>query len=263
MIDHVTKRISKMEAIGIIPARFSSVRFPGKPLAEILGKSLIQRTYENAKRCKQLKRLVVATDDQRIFDHVRSFGGEVVMTSLNIRSGTDRLEEVIRNNPEYGDAEILVNIQGDEPCLDPQVIEGLILALQEDRAASVATPIAPLKSVEEAESPSTVKCVRDLRGFALYFSRSLIPGHLGTGLKPEVDYYRHIGIYAYRKEFLLHYASLKETPLQLAEDLEQLKILEHGYKIRTFLVDEPPLDVNRPEDIQKVESYLCKQNSSS
>lgn len=167
--------------IGIIPARYASQRFPGKPLAKILGKTLIQRTYENAKQCSVLERIVVATDDQRIFDHVADFGGEVVMTSVDCPTGSDRLVDALAKNPSLDKADIVINIQGDEPLVDPAILEKLAKALFEDSKAVVSTPIMRLRSEEEAYNPSVVKCVIDEKGHALYFSRGLIPA--GKSLK--------------------------------------------------------------------------------
>lgn len=252
-----------MRALGVIPARFASTRFPGKPLALILGKSLIQRTYENAAKCKDLEEVVVATDDLRILDHVLSFGGKAVMTSEDCLTGTDRLQEVVGNYPQFADYEIVVNVQGDEPCLNHEVISALIRKLQEDPAASCATPA--FKSQCREESAPFVKCVKDIHDNALYFSRAFIPGNKDPEINQgaSLDVLCHMGIYAYRKSFLSTYASLPPSPLQLAECLEQLKILEYGYKIKVVVVDSPSLDVNHPEDIEKIERYLCKQNSFS
>lgn len=254
---------SKAKIIGIIPARYGSTRFPGKPLAMVLGKSMIQRTYENALQSKSFDALVVATDDQRIFDHVQGFGGEALMTSPDCRTGTDRIAEVMNPVFRYVEAKIIVNIQGDEPCVNPHIFSLLIHALHQDPKAMVATPITPIRSLEEAMNPSLSKCVVDLQGNALYFSRALIPAGHSQSYRPQITYYGHIGIYAYRLDFLKKYAKLPISPLQEAEDLEMLKVLENGYRIKTVVVDEIPLGIDRPEDIKKVESYLCKQNSSS
>lgn len=251
------------DVIGIIPARYASVRFPGKLLVSILGKSLIQRTYENALKCKALKQVLVATDDQRILDHVKSFGGLAVMTTEGLPSGTDRLAEVIRNYPEYAHYNYIINIQGDEPTVDPQVIAAVAKTLQEDAQADMSTPIIKIHTEEEALNPSAPKCVIDSRGYALYFSRSLIPGNKSQKYRQDVTYYKHIGIYGYKRDFLLRYATLSQTPLQQAEDLEQLRVLEHGFRIKTVLVTSECMDVNTPEDITKVEQLLCKQNTSS
>ena len=242
--------------IGLIPARYGSSRFPGKPLALIAGKSLIQRTYEQAVSCQDLDLVIVATDDSRILDHVHSFGGHAVMTSDSCPTGTDRLVEVIRHDPHaFSDTQIVVNIQGDEPLLDPSVITQLIRELQESTDSMMATAVTSLTDLDLRDDPSIVKCVFDRQGHALYFSRSPIPA--------SGPCYQHVGIYAYRKEFLLTYSDLPATPLQTTEDLEQLKVLEHGHRIRVTLVEDAAIGVNRPEDIEKVEAILCSQNTSS
>lgn len=248
------------QVVGIIPARFGSTRFPGKPLAKILGKSMIQRTYENSKKCSSLDDVIIATDDERIYDHVVAFGGKVVMTSTDCPTGSDRLIEAVRNHPDLNDSSIIVNIQGDEPCLEPAVIEGVVNLLLQDPTAVMSTAIMKIHSESEALNPSVVKCSIDRHGHALYFSRSLIPGATNAQFNPAITYFKHIGIYGYRKSFLENYGTLAPTPLQLAESLEQLKVLEHGYKIKTIIVDSSSVSVDHPEDIKKVETLLCKQN---
>lgn len=269
---------SKQRVLGIIPARFGSTRFPGKPLALILGKTLLQRTYENALCCHLFESLVVATDDVRIYEHVREFGGNVVMTSLNCATGTDRLVEVLKNDSRFDDIEIIINVQGDEPCIDPKVIEQVIFALRDAPQAVMSTAAVKIESEEEACNSSTVKCVFDQVGNAIYFSRALIPSGHSLCFCSSTTYYKHIGIYGYRREFLLHYGELADTPLQLAENLEQLKVLEHGFRIKVAVIERPVIDetvsedlkeilnhisigVDRPDDIQKVERLLCKQNT--
>lgn len=258
-----TKKITQeLKIVGIIPARYGSTRFPGKILAPIAGTTLIERTYKNARLSPLLQHLVVATDDQRIFDHVQSFGGEAVMTSPSCATGTDRLVEAMKKDPRFDDVDLVVNIQGDEPCLDPQVTRQIIEILINDPSAVMSTAVVPLHCLKEALQSSIVKCVLDTQGNALYFSRALIPaGHHQT-LQPGVPYYRHIGVYVFRRDFLLQYADLPQTPLQKAEDLEQLKILEHGFRIKAAIVNHFSIGVDIPEDIQKVEQWLCKQNSS-
>lgn len=246
--------------IGIIPARYASTRFPGKPLAQIRGKTLIQRTYENARKCDTLEKLIIATDDKRIFDHASSFGADVVMTSENCPTGTDRLAEVIRTDPSLSSVDIIVNIQGDEPCLSPSIIDRVATTLKKHSNAAMSTVITPLKE-EDAFNPSIIKCVIDQNHYALYFSRTLIPAGKQQQFNPKISYYKHLGVYGYRREFLLLYSQLEPTPLQMAEDLEQLKVLEHGHKIITTVVHGECFDVNTPEDIQKVERLLCKQNT--
>lgn len=255
--------IQKPAIVAIIPARFSSTRFPGKPLAKIKGKTLIQRTYENAARCTLIEELIVATDDARIFDHVASFGGKVVMTPQECATGSDRLAYVVKQEQALQKATMIVNIQGDEPCLDPETVRQVIQALLSSSEAVMATAVVRFQNKEEALNPAEVKCVLDLQGNVLYFSRALIPGNPTLQFKDEMAYYKHLGIYAYRPQFLLTYAELPITPLQSIEDLEQLKVLEHGYKIKAVVVTSTSLGVNTPEDIKKVEQELCKQSSFS
>lgn len=252
-----------VKVLGIIPARYASRRFPGKLLVPLLGKSLIQRTFENARRVKNLDMLLIATDDVRIADHVHSFGGEAVMTSEECLNGTDRIAEVLQKNPALLEAEAVINIQGDEPCLDPKGIEMAVKVLLEDPNASMATLVTPLRTAKEAHNPSIVKCVLDLQGNAMYFSRAFIPSNKTLCFNPSAPLYRHIGLYVYRPQFLLHYQSLKPTPLQLEEDLEQLKVLEHGFRIKTAVTDHACIGVDTPEDLKHVEQWLCKQNTFS
>lgn len=256
------KQHTKRSVIAIIPARYGSTRFPGKPLFEIKGKSLIRHTYENTARCPLIDHQLVATDDARIFDHVKAFGGNVVMTPDSCPTGSDRLAHVLENDSSLLDTDIIVNVQGDEPCLDPSVISQMVEALKNDPSASMATAVVKLTNSDEAYSRSEVKCVMDLKGNVLYFSRSLIPGgNCEIQFRKEVTYYKHLGVYAYRPDFLLTYARLPMTPLQIAEDLEQMKVLEHGYKIKAAIVKSASAGVNTPEDIKKVELELCKQNT--
>lgn len=235
----------------MIPARYASSRYPGKMLANLLGKSLIQRTYENASRCTLLNRLIVLTDDPRIAAEVERFGGEVVMTSPNCPTGSDRLAEAL---PQLGVSEhdVVINIQGDEPCIPPDVIAAVGLLLGEGSSTPMGTAAFPILCESERLNPSVVKCVVDRRGHALYFSRAPLPKAYG-----------HIGIYSFRPSFLARYAKLPPTPLQQAEDLEQLKVLEHGYSIAVALVDQPVIGINTPEDLKRVETLLCSQSTSS
>ncbi|MCB1113189.1 MAG: 3-deoxy-manno-octulosonate cytidylyltransferase [Chlamydiia bacterium] len=240
-----------IKSVGIIPARYNSTRFPAKLLALIHGTTLLQRTYEKAAQATLLKEIIVATDDERIFNHVLSFGGKAVMTPKDCQNGTERVAIAAKSMP---DVDIVVNIQGDEPLIDPKAIDLSVQALIDhpDRvAATLACPLMP----DEWEASSVVKCVFSKSGQALYFSRSLIPGSKGEKKGP---YYKHIGLYAYRADFLPTYLSLPETPLMLAEDLEQLKILEHGFSLHVTSVESPSLGVDVPDDIKKVEQYLCQ-----
>jgi 3-deoxy-manno-octulosonate cytidylyltransferase (CMP-KDO synthetase) len=246
-----------MTVIGIIPARYQSSRFPAKMLAMINGKTLIQRTYESAKQCSMLDRLVVATDDKRIYDHVKEFGGNVYMTSIECFNGTERLVDAIKRYPELQKGEIFVNIQGDRPCISTRSINRVVETLQKSPQDGMSTLVVAIDDQTEIASPACVKCVFDKFGYALYFSRLPIP----YAKKPSFCY-KHVGIYAFRKDFLLQYAELPDTPLQLQEDLEQLKVLEHGFRIKTCIIeDESDPSVDYPEDIKIVEQYLCTQNT--
>lgn len=239
----------KRKIIGIIPARFGSIRLPGKPLVDIKGKPLIQHTYENALKADFLDDLIVATDDNRILSKVQEFGGKAAITP-DCPTGTDRLAWLVKNHAACQGADIIVNIQGDEPDIDPSVIQGCIKVLLEAEDASIATPIVRIKNKEDAESPSVVKCVTDTFGYALYFSRSLIPHNKSGQYRSESSYFKHIGLYAYRKEFLLLYPYIQPTPLQLEEDLEQLKVLEMGYRIKTYLTDHDSLGIDTEHELQ-------------
>jgi len=249
-----------IKVLGIIPARFGSTRLPGKMLIPILGKTLLQRTFENASRIAILDQLFIATDDERISDHVKEFGGQVIMTSISCPTGTDRLAEALQKNPEWLHAEAIVNIQGDEPCIDPKAIEEAVRLLLQDPHASMATIITPLEDEKEALSSSVVKCIKDQEDNALYFSRALIPSSQHRQFNPTQRYYRHIGLYVYRPAFLLKYQTLQATPLQLEEDLEQLKVLEHGYRIKVTLTEKAAIGVDTHEDLNKIEQWICKQD---
>lgn len=249
--------------LGIIPARYASQRLPAKPLIPIQGKTLLQRTFENAKRASIIDELIIATDDIRIFDHVESFGGKAVMTSPSCSNGTERSAEVLQMYPDWQKIEAVVNIQGDDPFIDPQGIESAVELLLNDPSASMATLAIELKNEEDALSSSVVKCVMDQKQNALYFSRALIPSNKKHRFNPQATYYHHIGLYVYRPSFLLEYQRLSPTPLQLEEDLEQLKVLEHGYRIKVALTDKASMSVDTPEDLKKIEQWLCKQNTFS
>lgn len=250
------------QIIGMIPARFGSTRFPGKPLVKISGKTLLQRTYENALRASSLTALIVVTDDQRIFDHVKNFGGQAIMTDPTCPSGTDRIAEAINAFPELKKANVIMNIQGDEPCISPKIINDVADVLAQDPLAQMSTAVTRLHLKEDAENPSVVKCVIDGSQNAIYFSRALIPSCKNGQWNPDQIYYRHIGIYGYRPPFLMTYQQLTPSILQMAEDLEQLKALEHGYRIKVVIGDHESIGVDTPEDILKVEQWLCKQNTS-
>ena len=238
--------------IGIIPARFGSTRFPGKPLALILGKPMIQHTYESASKSKLLNDLIVATDDSRIFDTVKSFGGRCVMTSSNHPTGTDRLIEVASDLETNS---IIVNIQGDEPDIDPDLIDGVIQLKLDHRDWEMTTGACPIYEISERNDPNRVKVVFSKDYKALYFSRSLIP----SLFKKEITVYKHLGIYCYERNVLLSYNKLPESDLEISESLEQLRALEAGLSIGVYVTRKPSLSVDVPEDISLVEDTLSKK----
>ena len=238
-----------LEAIGVIPARYRSVRFPGKALADLLGKPLIQHVYQRSRMAGTLSRLVVATDDERIHRVVRDFGGEAVMTSPDHPSGTDRLAEVAAKLS----VPLFVNIQGDEPLVDPRDIDALVGALRSDATIGMATLRRAIVDEEDLRSPHVVKLVVDRAGRALYFSRSPIP-YLRKGL--EFQSYRHVGLYAYRRELLLEIAAAPSGALESADQLEQLRVLEMGRSIRVLDAHGESVGVDTPEDLRRVEALL-------
>jgi 3-deoxy-manno-octulosonate cytidylyltransferase (CMP-KDO synthetase) len=237
---------------GIIPARYASSRFPGKPLAQIDGKSMIHRVVEQAKQSKYLDKVVVATDDERIARHVRDFGGEVVMTAGNHPSGTDRCMEALRKLE--GDYRYVVNIQGDEPFIDPAQIDGLCEILK-DGSVEIATQIIQVESQELLFDPGEAKVIMNPNWEAIYFSRSPIP-YLKDVPKAEWHlrraYYRHVGMYAYRSDILEKLTKLPVSPLEKAESLEQLRWVEAGYKVKCVTTHHDSHCIDTPEDIEKV-----------
>jgi 3-deoxy-manno-octulosonate cytidylyltransferase (CMP-KDO synthetase) len=256
--------------VAIIPARFASTRLPGKPLVEIHGKTLVQRVWERASAARRPQRVVVATDDERIASVVRGFGGEVVMTSPDHATGTDRLAEAAR---AIG-AAIVVNVQGDEPMLDPAGVDAAVDALREDAEADISTLSLPLVSAAEMLAPSVVKVVTDARGCALYFSRAPIP-HVrhGASADPLASAEeavarglarKHVGLYAYRRPALLRFASLPPSSLEEAEGLEQLRALHHGLRIRVVPVEGGSgVAVDTPEDLERVRALLVPGNGGN
>lgn len=240
-----------MKIACIIPARYESTRLPGKPLRLIHGKTLIRRVYERATLAKVPDAVLVATDHEDIMKEVTSFGGLPVMTSKDCPTGTDRLAEVIAAHPEF---DIIVNVQGDEPLIDPDVIDRLATCLAERDDLDMATVATPLKE-EEYEDPSCVKVVVSQKGEALYFSRSLIPYPRHDFSVPPL---KHVGIYAYRRDFLAAYAKMAQTPLEKTESLEQLRALEMGYKIGVIQEKTADIGIDTPEDLAKAELYFEK-----
>jgi 3-deoxy-manno-octulosonate cytidylyltransferase (CMP-KDO synthetase) len=246
-----------IKAVAIIPARFSSTRFPGKPLALIKGKTLLERTYNRVQLCRDIDRIIIATDDERIKDCAERFGAEVMMTSATCPTGTDRLAEVVRKDATLMRASAIVNVQGDEPCVDPQTISKALSALLSDKSVSIGTVVAPIKHEQDLQNLNIVKCVKTLTGKALYFSRQALPGtKKGMNFISGCTYFRHIGMYAFRPDFLLLFASLPSSPLQQTEDLEMLRAMEHGYTIGVAEVEHHSPDINTPEDIEEVLTWI-------
>jgi 3-deoxy-manno-octulosonate cytidylyltransferase (CMP-KDO synthetase) len=245
-----------MKAIGVIPARWGATRFEGKVLANLMGKPVVQHVWENAKKAKTLDDLIVACDDERIMKVVEGFGGKAVYTSPDQPSGTDRLAEVI--NPI--DVKIAVNIQGDEPLMKPIMIDTLVIALQEEKAAQMATMMKKIEDDVELTNSNVVKVVVDKNGYALYFSRYSIPYNRTSEIdeKKRPVYYKHIGIYAFTKDFLFTFRNLPKSSLESAEKLEQLRVLEYGYKIKVVETKFDTVGIDRPEDIRRAESALLK-----
>ncbi|MCA9392601.1 MAG: 3-deoxy-manno-octulosonate cytidylyltransferase [Candidatus Omnitrophica bacterium] len=238
-----------MNVIGVIPARYDSVRFPGKALAEIDGRPMIQHVYERASRSLSLTEVVVACDDERIRDAAAAAGARVIMTRSDHACGTDRIVEAVQGI----EADIIVNIQGDEPLIQPDIIDTLVACLGEDSQQVMATVVKKIEDPQEIADPNVVKVVLDKQNFAIYFSRSPIPyNRAGT----QLTYHKHLGIYAYTKPFLLIYAALPKTALEQAECLEQLRAIEHGFKIKTVATQHESIGVDTPEDLAKVTALI-------
>jgi 3-deoxy-manno-octulosonate cytidylyltransferase (CMP-KDO synthetase) len=249
-----------MSVTVIIPARYASTRFPGKPLADLCGKPMIQWVYERSAQCELVDRVIVATDDDRIVAAVRAFGGEVAMTRDDHPSGTDRLAEVARRL----EADLIVNVQGDEPLIEPAMIEAAVQPLLDDSSIAMGTLKTALKSIEEFRNPNVVKVVTARNGDALYFSRAPIPHprDFSDQLEqrwPELATAKHVGLYVYRRDFLLRYPTLEPTPLEEQEKLEQLRALENGYRIRVAEIDRPVQGVDTPEDLERVRVMMQNQ----
>ena len=237
----------------IIPARYGSSRLEGKPLIEVLGKPIIQWVYEKAQQSKIADIIIVATDDQRIYDAVKSFGGNVEMTSSEHKCGSDRIKEVVMRHPEIS---YIVNLQGDEPLIKPESIDEVAKNVKEDKFADISTLIRKISS-EEAENPNLVKCVVDNLGFAMYFSRSKIPFERNLG---KSDFYGHLGIYGYKREALIKMTELPQSTYEMSESLEQLRALQNGMKIKTSLVDFIPVGIDTIEDLEKFKTIVKTTN---
>lgn len=244
-----------MRTIGIIPARYDSTRFPGKPLVMIAGKPLIRRVYEGASQARSLDALIVATDDPRIHDAVTGFGGRAEMTRNDHLTGTDRLAEVAGRN----DADLYVNIQGDEPLIDAGLIDRAVHTFGEIGGFQFGSAMTAIKDIEDVENPNVVKVVVDSRKRALYFSRYPIPFRRG---ETPLPCYQHIGFYVYARNFLLSFPKMPKTPLEQAECLEQLRALENGVRIHMIETEYTGIGVDAPEDVERIERILRGQRRS-
>jgi 3-deoxy-manno-octulosonate cytidylyltransferase (CMP-KDO synthetase) len=253
-----------MRITALIPARFASTRFEGKALADIQGKPMVQHVYERAARAGLVSEVIVATDDERIADAVRAFGGRVEMTAQTHETGTDRLAEVTARI----DSDIIVNVQGDEPLIEPAMIDEAIRPLTLDSSIKMGTLKTRIKTLHDFLSPNVVKVITDKEGFALYFSRSPLPNFRDkwNDLKDEafesgrLICYKHVGIYVYRRDFLLQYAKMSPTYLEMAEKLEQLRALENGFRIKVEETKYESIGVDTPADLEKVMESLMKSH---
>ena len=245
-----------MKTVGVIPARFASTRFPAKVLAVLGGKTVIQRVWEKAKQCRYLDQVLIACDHADVMKQALGFGAEAVMTDPNHPSGSDRIAEAIGQLPY----DLVVNIQGDEPFIDPQTIDDLVIALKNDTHCPMGTVIKEIITDEEFLDRNVVKCVVDHNGYALYFSRSPIPYNRNAEVPQGMKRYKHLGIYAYRKEFLLQYKDWPKSMLEGVEQLEQLRVLEQGHRIKTVTTKYESIAIDTPDDLKRAEQWLKQSN---
>jgi 3-deoxy-manno-octulosonate cytidylyltransferase (CMP-KDO synthetase) len=246
--------MSLAKVVVVIPARYGSTRLPGKPLALIGGKPMIQRVFERARLAQRVNQVIVATDDERIVKAVEAFGGEVRLTRSDHRTGTERVAEVAA----HVEGDVFVNVQGDEPLLDPAAVDTAVTSLLEEPPASIATVATPIKTPADIMDPNVVKTVLDFEGNAIYFSRAPIPWVRDTGSKVLARHLKHLGLYVFDRESLLEYPTLPPGELERIEQLEQLRWLENGWKIRVAEVEHDAVSVDVPEDVARVEKLLQK-----
>lgn len=240
-----------MKFLGVIPSRYASTRLEGKPLKDICGHTMVEWVYKRALKSK-LDGVVVATDDERIVDEVKSFGGNVILTRKDHINGTSRIAEVCET---YTDYDVIVNIQGDEPLIEPDMINSIIDSFIEDNTIPMSTLKYKLTDMAEIENPNAVKVVTDKNDFAIYFSRSVIPYPRNLNMN---NYYKHVGIYGYKRDFVMEYAKMASTPLELSESLEQLRVLEDGYKIKVLETPYKIIGVDTQEELERVREYITK-----
>ncbi len=243
-----------MKAIAIIPARYESTRFPGKPLVKLGTKYIIQHVYERVLSSSLFAEVVVGTDDQRIFEAVESFGGKVVLTSKKHECGTDRVEEVCRKLPSCSNADVVVNVQGDEPFISREPLKNLIAAF-DDPLVQVASLMHRMK--KDFDDQNSVKVVCDKEGFSLYFSRKVIPFEQDNKLEQKPEYFRHIGVYAFRREMLFRFVKMQHGKLEQIEKLEQLRLLENGIRIKMIETDYEGIGIDTPQDLEKAEKIIA------
>lgn len=241
-----------MKFLGVIPSRYASTRLEGKPLKDICGHTMIEWVYKRTK-LSNLDEVVVATDDERIYKEVERFGGKAILTSKEHENGTSRIAEVCT---KYEDYDVIVNVQGDEPLIEPEMINSIINSFKEDDTISMSTLKYKIDTMEEIENPNYVKVITDKKGYALYFSRSIIPYPRKLDIQ---NYYKHVGIYGYKRDFVVEYAKMEPTPLELSESLEQLRALENGYRIKVMETPYKIIGVDTQEELEKVREYI-KEN---
>ena len=243
---------NKMKFLGVIPSRYGSTRLEGKPLKDICRHTMIEWVYKRTK-LSNLDEVVVATDDERIYEEVERFGGKAILTSKEHENGTSRIAEVCT---KYEDYDVIVNVQGDEPLIEPDMINSIINSFKEDDTISMSTLKYKIDSIEEIENLNYVKVITDKKGYALYFSRSVIPYPRKLDIQ---NYYKHVGIYGYKRDFVVEYAKMEPTPLELSESLEQLRALENGYRIKVIETPYKIIGVDTQEELEKVREYI-KEN---
>lgn len=241
-----------MKFLGVIPSRYASTRLEGKPLKDICGHTMMEWVYKRTK-LSNLDEVVVATDDERIYKEVERFGGKAILTSKEHENGTSRIAEVCT---KYEDYDVIVNVQGDEPLIEPEMINSIINSFKEDDTISMSTLKYKIDTMEEIENPNYVKVITDKKGYALYFSRSVIPYPRKLDIQ---NYYKHVGIYGYKRDFVVEYAKMEPTPLELSESLEQLRALENGYRIKVMETPYKIIGVDTQEELEKVREYI-KEN---
>ena len=241
-----------MKFLGVIPSRYASTRLEGKPLKDICGHTMIEWVYKRTK-LSNLDEVVVATDDERIYKEVERFGGKAILTSKEHENGTSRIAEVCT---KYEDYDVIVNVQGDEPLIEPEMINSIINSFKEDDTISMSTLKYKIDTMEEIENPNYVKVITDKKGYALYFLRCVIPYPRKLDIQ---NYYKHVGIYGYKRDFVVEYAKMEPTPLELSESLEQLRALENGYRIKVMETPYKIIGVDTQEELEKVREYI-KEN---